>query len=653
MTKRLVIDHLTAEEKEALPAEIEAKQMERRMKQLALARADDDLVGVLELRGEKDRDIRITLKTVYHIGQDPTRLAASPGDKLKLTTYDRYSCDLVINDLRISHTHLRLYAVKTTTSLRLAILQDTSTNGYLINGEHADSTSRTVEEKKISTRCRVLREGDVVKIPGYSGVFTYRQHRNARYTVPSSQQMSKSLLLFPTSDPSLTFLVEPWIIHNYPLGNGSWGTVNLGSHRKDANRVQVAIKTINTNEYAEDHLNAIKFEIKVQKACDHPNILKLLDWMIRTEINDEGEEEGRIHIVSELVTGGDLWNYIMEHHHLEESEVRWIGWQMISGLQYLHEKGIVHRDIKPENVLLHTSCAYPRIYLADFGSSTSKARLLDQLSTGNRQEHTRYLKAQGTFEYYSLDCLEIMAEEEKTRRRKVYRGSKEQVGKAWWMEETGMDIWAMGVTLYFCAAGRPPYLSYDLGSNSQSNNTDNPGSTASHQRAKSDSGSEDEHEDIFVDDSPIMPSLTQDILMNDPIDDFPVTQSMDLDDDVEYSDIEADNDEEHVDTDVELEEKLDELNLQSEATRRYRSITRRRARDDTPVARGNAAAPSTLSNSQEQNDREDTPPSRQHTIIPRKDANEYGYGHGQEESEFVYLIRQIEAFKVLYFPFPI
>jgi serine/threonine protein kinase len=51
-----------------------------------------------------------------------------------------------------------------------------------------------------------------------------------------------------------------------------------------------------------------------------------------------------MHLIQELATGGDLFAYMEKHDDgLSEDEVRFLGWQLVEGLKYLHGNGIVHR----------------------------------------------------------------------------------------------------------------------------------------------------------------------------------------------------------------------------------------------------------------------------------------------------------------------
>ena len=142
------------------------------------------------------------------------------------------------------------------------------------------------------------------------------------------------------------------------LGEGEFGKVKLG-WKKDGgvSSVQVAIKLIrrenlNTNP---TRLPKIYREIKILSQLEHKNIVRLHEMV---------ETEKYIGIILEYASGGELFDYILTHRYLKDNAARKLFAQLVSGVGYLHKKGIVHRDLKLENLLLDRN---RNIIITDFG----------------------------------------------------------------------------------------------------------------------------------------------------------------------------------------------------------------------------------------------------------------------------------------------
>ena len=75
------------------------------------------------------------------------------------------------------------------------------------------------------------------------------------------------------------------------------------------------------------------------------------------------------YIVTELCTGGELFDRIVETVCLSEAEAVKILKQIISAVRYCHKKGIVHRDLKPENILYESRKPDSQLKIIDFGTS--------------------------------------------------------------------------------------------------------------------------------------------------------------------------------------------------------------------------------------------------------------------------------------------
>lgn len=84
-------------------------------------------------------------------------------------------------------------------------------------------------------------------------------------------------------------------------------------------------------------------EINVLRQMDHPNILRMFEFF---------EDEVQFHIVTELCTGGELFDKIAKEEYFSEMAAARYMEQILSALNYCHTKNILHRDLKPENMLL-------------------------------------------------------------------------------------------------------------------------------------------------------------------------------------------------------------------------------------------------------------------------------------------------------------
>jgi len=95
------------------------------------------------------------------------------------------------------------------------------------------------------------------------------------------------------------------------------------------------------------------------KLCKHQNVVKLLDHF---------ENEEYIFLVMEYIKGGNLNNFLFNHHaKLTEEILANYMMQIANALTYLHKYGIMHRDIKPDNLMLSED--YKSIKIMDFGLS--------------------------------------------------------------------------------------------------------------------------------------------------------------------------------------------------------------------------------------------------------------------------------------------
>eukprot|EP00804_Cyclotella_cryptica_P029998 CCRYP_013449-RA/>CCRYP_013449-RA protein AED:0.08 eAED:0.08 QI:0/0.5/0.33/1/0.5/0.33/3/3224/516 len=104
-------------------------------------------------------------------------------------------------------------------------------------------------------------------------------------------------------------------------------------------------------------------EIKTLRSLRHPNIIQLYDVYI---------SDAKIFIIMELMTGGELFDYVVQKGTLTEEEASRIVRMVTSALVYMHSKNVIHRDLKPENLLLShkpRSSHDIEVKIIDFGLS--------------------------------------------------------------------------------------------------------------------------------------------------------------------------------------------------------------------------------------------------------------------------------------------
>ena len=159
-------------------------------------------------------------------------------------------------------------------------------------------------------------------------------------------------------------------------------------------------------------LNQLRTEISVLRRLDHENIVSLRDVI---------ETKNTIYIITEYVSGGELFHHIVENGPLKEEESKMVMQGVFSAVNYLHEKGIVHRDIKAENILIsRRDGKIVGVKLIDFGFSKI-------------MKHDLAGSFLGTGGYIAPEI----------RQQKRYSRS--------------VDMWACGVLLYATLSGRLPF----------------------------------------------------------------------------------------------------------------------------------------------------------------------------------------------------
>ena len=176
-----------------------------------------------------------------------------------------------------------------------------------------------------------------------------------------------------------------------------------------------AIKSLDRRCLPKAQRKQLLFEVDLLKEMvrgrqDHPNILKIYEVI---------KDDVYYHIVTELLTGGELFDRITEGVRYSEERIAMYMQQILSAVHYCHEKRIIHRDLKPENLIFEDPSETALLKVIDFGASCT----YEESSKG----------VVGTAYYIAPEILKSHTYDEKC------------------------DIWSCGIILYMLLAGYPPF----------------------------------------------------------------------------------------------------------------------------------------------------------------------------------------------------
>jgi calcium-dependent protein kinase len=118
------------------------------------------------------------------------------------------------------------------------------------------------------------------------------------------------------------------------------------------------VKIYRKIELQSEALEMVRKEVNFLRACDHPNIIKVFDLF---------EDEAKIYLVCEDITGESLFDYTIKKRQLTEKDINLIAAQIISVIKYTHSQfQTIIRCIKPETVVFAEPNAVGDIRICDF-----------------------------------------------------------------------------------------------------------------------------------------------------------------------------------------------------------------------------------------------------------------------------------------------
>ena len=145
------------------------------------------------------------------------------------------------------------------------------------------------------------------------------------------------------------------------LGRGGFGSVYMCKNFVSNQMCALKIVRKQTMCQTKEMMRLMEQELNVLKIADHPNIVNLYDLL---------EDDTNFYVVSELMRGGDLSNFMDTHDRLTERQAASVIKQTLQAINYMHQQNFLHRDLKPENILLQDTTHPLHVKIADFGLAT-------------------------------------------------------------------------------------------------------------------------------------------------------------------------------------------------------------------------------------------------------------------------------------------
>ncbi|XP_016122256.1 calcium/calmodulin-dependent protein kinase type 1D-like [Sinocyclocheilus grahami] len=203
--------------------------------------------------------------------------------------------------------------------------------------------------------------------------------------------------------------IKEMFVFKEVLGTGAFSEVVLAEERSTGK--MFAVKCI-PKKALKGKESSIENEIAVLRKIKHENIVALEDIY---------ESSNHLYLIMQLVSGGELFDRIVEKGFYTEKDASTLIRQVLDAVNYLHNMGIVHRDLKPENLLYFNPQDGSKIMISDFGLSKMEGTG-DVMST-----------ACGTPGYVAPEVL-----------------AQKPYSKA-------VDCWSIGVIAYILLCGYPPF----------------------------------------------------------------------------------------------------------------------------------------------------------------------------------------------------
>jgi len=222
-----------------------------------------------------------------------------------------------------------------------------------------------------------------------------------------------SIPMFKKAHEELPRTIEARYTLGDVLGEGGYAVVKAAVSNVD--KLEVAVKCMTRKNLDEAAEAAIRKEVRILQSLNHPNIVGSLDFF---------EEPSHFYFVLEKISGGELFDRIVQKTYYNEKEARDLVVALLDAIKYMHDQNIAHRDLKPENLLMTSAEDDADVKIVDFGFA--------EITEGNDISEQC-----GTPGYIAPEILQNK------------------------LHGTQVDMWSFGVILYILLGGYPPFHDED------------------------------------------------------------------------------------------------------------------------------------------------------------------------------------------------
>lgn len=154
----------------------------------------------------------------------------------------------------------------------------------------------------------------------------------------------------------------------------------------------------------------VRNEIKLHGQLRHPHVVVFVESFSDTD---------HIYIVQKLCVHGSLRELQAQRKRFDASECRYVVHQIFSGLEYIHENGILHRDLKLSNIFIDK---HMQMRIGDFGLAILEKDAI---------EEANFLM--GTTSFMAPEVIDLKGFNRRS------------------------DVWAVGVIAFVLLYGRKPF----------------------------------------------------------------------------------------------------------------------------------------------------------------------------------------------------